>query len=226
MPESGTQGKEGKMEKEKIFQIKLNLMESEWKIFWKQAAVYGATPGEMLERFIHDTVWQHTKAMEWCDETFWMENQDTFLGYLCQHDCVDILEDIKDARDTIAGMKEQMEKGVMYTLGAGGLMRRTWQELGYVSREEFSKSFQEDIKEEESFLTSVQGELQELWEEFQESNPYHTETYEEEMEKVDAWVEKYMKSISETEEKEEKEFREHSADRDAEPAPREKGPKL
>lgn len=60
----------------------------------------------------------------------------------------------------------------------------------------------------------------------QESNPYHTETYEEEMEKVDAGVEKYMKSISETEEKEEKGVREHSTDRDAEPVPREKGPKL
>lgn len=63
MPDSGTLGKEGKMEKEKIFQVKLNLTESVWKRSWQQAAVYGTTPGEMLERFIDYVAWQHTKAV-------------------------------------------------------------------------------------------------------------------------------------------------------------------
>lgn len=210
-------GEEGKksMEKEKTFQVGLKLHPEDWQTFWRKAMQHGLEPEEMLERFIADLTCGHGSggsdereiANNWYCRYFAMFDGETFLSWLCcdegsLEEVINLKKHIRETEGYIAEAKEDIEKDKKYYESGHTYYYTAYKEDG--TKYPVPIGWDENYNEHLENIAALQEELdydlellQELWEIFKKNSPYHTGTYEEEMAKIDEWIERYTKIAEE-----------------------------
>ncbi len=217
------------MDESRDFKITLTLPLKDWQSFLRMACKCDRKPEEILTSFVGDLVDgkftngsdERVAARQWYERVyFWTES---FLAYIC--DDIEMLEQMVDIKNGISSSGERIKKLRGY-LESGTydvrnicnhMERRSWQDLEYESIEKFNDEILEDIREEEAEIEQNQEELEEVldyfkeeWNEFQRYCPYHTSTYEEEMEKAEKWIRSYM-AVSDEQADKEDEYKEVKA---------------
>lgn len=201
------------MKKEKNFEIKLNLQKESWKRLWLMARRYGISPEELLKQFVADLTCgtgsggsdERDLAERWYCRSFEMMGEDTFVSYLCSDE--DMIEEVMELKGRItkseqyiSEVKKRIETGERIFVHYGkadkkSLIAATWEELGYESREAWDKECEEEIREEKEIVSENEERLKEIWEDFQRAKVSQSATYEEEMKKLDEFLEEYGKSF-------------------------------